>query len=68
MGKKFDFTKVTTRTPAPNQYEIEAVSAKNAQTRRGFSFGLSREVILNVVFTLYPSLSDYRKCPFQEEC
>jgi len=42
-AKKFDFTKVTTKTPAPNLYDIEAELAKKQATRRGFSFGNSRE-------------------------
>jgi hypothetical protein len=40
-GTKYDFTKEATNNPPPNAYEIPTVFKKS--TKKGFSFGLSRE-------------------------
>ena len=41
-GTKSDFTKSVLANPSPNAYEIKSIF--NAPKKRGFSFGLSRDV------------------------
>ena len=48
---KYDFTKAASNNPPPNTYYIKSVF-DNSGKKRGFSFGLSREVF-------HIKLSDY---------
>jgi hypothetical protein len=41
-GTKYDFTKQTTKTPGPNTYSQDSIL--EIEKKRGFSFGLGREV------------------------
>lgn len=49
-GKKYDFTKVGQKNPAPNSYKIP----ETFERPRGVSFGVSREVALKkfVIFQM----------------
>jgi len=43
FGHKYDFTKVATTNPPPNAYDIK--SSFTRSTKKGFSFGMSRDVM-----------------------
>jgi hypothetical protein len=46
FGQKTDFSKLSTKTPAPDNYRIPSAFNK----KHGYSFGLNREVYFYFIF------------------